>query len=284
MSGWQWNKKMTGGGVCARRALSQRYRARSVALTAVLAVLCEQSPALAAASRCADLRVENSVTECLSPEGREVFTSDGARLAFESAPAAPSPDPSAAIEIPQASLPPSPSPPVEPAPQNPAEQQPEELAPVNLPPVATLNEFLMNGDYTSLIGVQVREASSQLKGGGEVEGLAVEAVMPDSPAARAGIQPYRATTHYVIDGVFAAASFVFPPAMLLLVVADQSRVGTSFDLIIGVDGVRVTNILEFDDQVRNSKPGDIVYLNVVRKGRRLQIPVEMPRSTLAASK
>jgi hypothetical protein len=277
---------MTAGGVYARRALAQCYRARSTAFAMAVAMLWAQTPVLATAARCEKLRAEQTLADCLSAERGKALSPEGVKLAFDSAAAAPSipaPDPAAAIEIPQAYTPP-PAPPVEPAAQQPAELPTEELAPVNLPPVATLNEFLMNGDYTSLLGVRVREASAPLRNGGEVEGLAVEAVIPGSPAARAGIQPYRATTHYVIDGVFAAASFVFPPAMLLLVVADQSRVGTSFDLIIGVDGVRVTNILEFDDQVRNSKPGDIVYLNVVRKGKRVQIPVEMPRATIAASK
>jgi hypothetical protein len=227
----------------------------------------------------------------MSDCSRVPVAADSTKVAFNAATTSQSADPTAAIEIPQAASPPPPGPqpegpsPVESSLPNPVEQQPpEQVAPINLPPVATLNEFLMNGDYTSMLGVQVREATSSLNSGGEVEGLAVEAVTPNSPAARAGILPYRAATHYVIDGVFAAASFVFPPAMLFLVVADQSRIGTSFDLIIGVDGVRVTNILEFDEQVRNSKPGDIVYLNVVRKGRRIQIPVEVPRATVTANK
>ncbi|GEM_PF-1853512 len=165
----------------------------------------------------------------------------------------------------------------------PSESAGETLTPVNLPPVATLNEFLMNGSYTSVLGIEVREGSAPLADGTEVEGLVVQSVLPGSPAARAGIQPYRATTHYLIDGAFAAASLVFPPAMLVMAAVDQSRIGTSFDLVIGVDGVRVTNVLEFDDQVRNVKPGDIVYLNIVRGGKRLQIPVEMPSVSFATA-
>jgi hypothetical protein len=275
---------MVNGGLCTRRALAKSYCARLFALTASLLMLCGQTSALAAESKCAEIRAAGSLPTCLSADARGALASDRVKLAFGNEPtsmSSSSPDPSTATEIPQANLPP---PPEEQAPQNPVEQPPEQLVPVNLPPVATLNEFLTNGDYTSLLGVQVREASARLRSGVEVEGLQVEAVLPNSPAARAGIRPYRAAAHYMIDGVFAAASFVFPPAMLLLVVADQSRVGTSYDLIIGVDGVRVTNILEFDDQLRNCKPGDIVYVNLVRDGKRLQIPVEVPRSTSTASR
>ncbi|HXW83177.1 MAG TPA: PDZ domain-containing protein, partial [Candidatus Binataceae bacterium] len=56
-----------------------------------------------------------------------------------------------------------------------------------------------------------------------------------------------------------------------------SQIGERYDLIIGVDGERVTNSLDFEDRMRDLEPGEIVYLSVVRDGRRLQVKVTVPR-------
>jgi predicted metalloprotease with PDZ domain len=55
------------------------------------------------------------------------------------------------------------------------------------------------------------------------------------------------------------------------------RLGENYDLIIGVDGNRVTNFMDFHDQLREAQPGETVYLNILRGGKRLQLPVEMPQ-------
>jgi len=57
--------------------------------------------------------------------------------------------------------------------------------------------------------------------------------------------------------------------------------GESYDLIIGVDGTRVCDLLQFEDQTRGLRPGETVYLNIVRDGARLQIPVNLPPLTQA---
>jgi S1-C subfamily serine protease len=41
-------------------------------------------------------------------------------------------------------------------------------------------------------------------------------------------------------------------------------------------------LLQFEDQTRTLKPGDTVYLNIVRGGARLQIPVTLPSLTQAS--
>jgi S1-C subfamily serine protease len=46
-------------------------------------------------------------------------------------------------------------------------------------------------------------------------------------------------------------------------------------LIIGVDGSRVTNFLDFYDCMRNVQPGEIVYLNILRNGHRVQVPMQI---------
>ena len=63
--------------------------------------------------------------------------------------------------------------------------------------------------------------------------------------------------------------------MLAIPIAAQVSLGESYDLIIGVDGTRVTNYLDFEDRLRDIQPGEIVYLSIVRDGKRLQVPVHV---------
>ena len=79
-----------------------------------------------------------------------------------------------------------------------------------------------------------------------------------------------------------AASLVFPPAVLVVPVIETIQLGENYDLIIGVDGNRVTNFMDFQDQLREAQPGETVYLNILRGGERLQLPVEMPQQPNAA--
>ena len=67
-----------------------------------------------------------------------------------------------------------------------------------------------------------------------------------------------------------------PIAVLLVPVLEQVPLGESYDLIIGVDGSRVTNFLEFADRLGDVQPGEIVYLSVLRNGGLVQVPVQVP--------
>jgi S1-C subfamily serine protease len=76
---------------------------------------------------------------------------------------------------------------------------------------------------------------------------------------------------------------VFPPAILAVPVIDYSGVGESYDMIIGVDGSRVCNVLDFEDRMRNIQPGQTVYFNVVRNGKRMQVAVPITGLSTVAS-
>ena len=73
-------------------------------------------------------------------------------------------------------------------------------------------------------------------------------------------------------------ALLFPPAILAVAAVEQIRFGESYDMIIGVDGMRVTNFLDFEDLMRDVRPGEIVYLSIVRDGKRVQVPVQLPRT------
>jgi S1-C subfamily serine protease len=88
-------------------------------------------------------------------------------------------------------------------------------------------------------------------------GVLVTRILPGSPAARAGI---RDANDEVIVGNF--------------------RVPTGGDVILGVDGQDIASDNELHDIIEKHKPGDRVTINVLRDGRKIDIPVvlaEAPR-------
>ncbi|MGZ6241857.1 MAG: PDZ domain-containing protein, partial [Candidatus Binataceae bacterium] len=153
--------------------------------------------------------------------------------------------------------------------------------PLNEPQLHSLQEFMNEGVNTSPLGVELQEGARQTKNGREVDGLLVVALEPGSPAERAGVQAGHREAHDVLEGAAVAASLVFPPAVLAVPVIETIQLGENYDLIIGIDGNRVTNFMDFQDQLRDARPGETVYLNILRGGKRLQIPVEMPAPSSA---
>jgi hypothetical protein len=153
--------------------------------------------------------------------------------------------------------------------------------PLNEPQLHSLQEFMNEGVNTSPLGVELQEGARRTKSGREVDGLLVVALQPGSPAERAGVQAGHRQAHDVLEGAAVAASLVFPPAVLAVPVIETIQVGENYDLIIGVDGNRVTNFMDFQDQLRDAQPGETVYLNILRSGKRLQVPVEMPKPSAA---
>jgi hypothetical protein len=145
------------------------------------------------------------------------------------------------------------------------------------------NAYTADGAFTSPIGVELCEGSRKLAGGGDVEGLMVLEVMKGSPAASAGLHAYRHSAAKALTGVAVLAAVLFPPAMLALPVAvpaiEYSHVGENYDMIIGVDGSRVTNYLDFEDRMHDVRPGEIIYLSILRDGKRSQIKVFLPPSS-----
>lgn len=197
----------------------------------------------------------------------------------------------ATTEIPPAAQPVSP-PPAQPAATNGAAPAPQagsadyddgiiryehaKNADISGPPIGTLDDFMSEGDITSPLGFEVREDRRRLKSGAETQGLLIMAVVGGSPAARAGLRPYHRVVRDVLETAAVAGALLAPPVVLLVPVFDQVHLGESYDLIIGVDGSRVTNFLDFQDRLRDVQPGEIVYFSIVRNGERMQIPVPVP--------
>jgi PDZ domain len=145
------------------------------------------------------------------------------------------------------------------------------------PGIGSAEDFLLEGEDSVLpLGIKLSPDRRRLKSGEAVTGLLVRAVTSGGPADKAGVKPYRHAARSTLEAVSVAGAFFFPPAMLLVPVLESTQIGDSYDMIIGVDGFRVTSALEFEDCMRDVQPGEIVYLSVVRDGNRLQVPVTVP--------
>ncbi len=147
-----------------------------------------------------------------------------------------------------------------------------------MPPeqLKSLQEYDSGSEIITSSGMQLREDRRTLNSGEEADGLLVVGVRKGSPAEEAGLHAYNAAGHQMITGVAMAAAMFFPPALVLVPAIDYSSIGESYDLIIGVDGARVRNFLDYQDRTRDTQPGEMIYLSVVRDGKRLQITVPVP--------
>jgi hypothetical protein len=146
------------------------------------------------------------------------------------------------------------------------------------------------GELSTPFGMQLREARRKLKSGEEAHGLLITVVEKDSPAAAVGLHAYSHGVHDALNSVaMAGAVFLFlvpggQLAILLVPAAlDSMHVGESYDMIIGVDGTRVMNFLDFQDQMNDLQPGEVIYLSVVRNGKRVQVTMPVPSNALQAT-
>ncbi len=148
------------------------------------------------------------------------------------------------------------------------------------PKLANLDEFVSNDDtYESPVGALLQHNCTELTDRQPVCGLAVLEVRPGSAALAAGIRPYSGLGHTLLGAAVIGAAMVFPPAIAGLGFVEETHVGESFDLIIGVDGHRIRNISDFQDAISDLRIGDVIYLTVVRSGKRLQIPAKISWQT-----
>jgi S1-C subfamily serine protease len=127
-----------------------------------------------------------------------------------------------------------------------------------------------------LLGIEVNNGAVSVKGGHPVSGVEVLTAIPSGPGAAAGLQGRREGVQAALTVGLLAGAVFFPPAMLGMMVLQESGVGTSRELIIAVDGQRTRDVTDFREAIAKAKAGEIVYLTIVSGGRREQISVELP--------
>jgi hypothetical protein len=146
-----------------------------------------------------------------------------------------------------------------------------------------LSQYMSQDSVDSPIGFELREARRKLSSGEEADGLLIVDVKKGSAAALAGLHGYSRGAHNVLTGAAIVGSMFFPPVILLVPAIDYTQIGESYDMIIGVDGSRVANFLDFEDRTRDLQPGELIYLSIVRNGRRMQISIPVPPNFASAT-
>jgi hypothetical protein len=155
-----------------------------------------------------------------------------------------------------------------------------------MPPeqLRSIQQFDSEGELSTPFGMQLREAKRSLKSGEEADGLLIISVTKDGPAAALGLRPDNHTVHDTIAAAAMVGSLFSGGLSVLVIPAlDYMQVGESYDMIIGVDGSRVTNFLDFQDRMRDLQPGEVVYLSILRDGKRLQLTMPVTANTLQAA-
>jgi S1-C subfamily serine protease len=133
-----------------------------------------------------------------------------------------------------------------------------------------------NEDQVPALGIEVTNGESKLTRGPSVIGIKVISVDPGGPAAIAGLQTERVIVRTALTAALAVGGLFVPPAMVAAILVSQSDVGESHDLIIAVDGERTRDIVDLQDALSRADDGEIVYLVVVRAGRRQCVAVRLP--------
>ncbi len=126
------------------------------------------------------------------------------------------------------------------------------------------------------LGMTVSEDSAKLSTGEHVNGVAILAVAEASPACDAGLGKLtgRAQAAVVVAPIAEIALLVlYPPAADAVAEGTQGVIAHGRDVIIAVDSNRTRNLPEFYDAIQNASPGEIVYLTVIRGGRRVFLSV-----------
>lgn len=113
------------------------------------------------------------------------------------------------------------------------------------------------------LGITVRY-TTQCYLGMEERGLEVETVDPNSPAAQAGLQATTGMTAIGAAGT-TASGMLGPLNMLVMPLLEHGgALGQGGDLIVAVDDRRVRDQGDLETAMARLKPGDTMYLTVIR--------------------
>ncbi|MBV8452397.1 MAG: PDZ domain-containing protein [Deltaproteobacteria bacterium] len=118
------------------------------------------------------------------------------------------------------------------------------------------------------LGISVMNGTTQLEGKRPIKGVRIRSVLPRTAAAIAGLRGEQAAVSAFLTAGFVVAGMFFPPAALGAIVVQNASIGESYDVIIAIDGQRTRNVHELRQALAGATSGELVYLVLVRDGRR----------------
>jgi S1-C subfamily serine protease len=121
------------------------------------------------------------------------------------------------------------------------------------------------------LGLEVADGKGRLTTGTYVRGVRVIRIFPDGPAARSGFRDEHRVGKMVVVGALLALGLFFPPVIFVDRALENSSDLDSYGTIIAVGSERIHNLVELQNKI--SRGGPIVYLSMIRGGRREQIRI-----------
>jgi len=136
------------------------------------------------------------------------------------------------------------------------------------------------------LGISVQRIETHSTPGRSIEGLEVVGVDPDSPAALAGLKGRSGMTTLGASGATAGALMAPLDIALMPLLNKTGQLGRTGDLIVAIDDRRVDSELDLETALGDAKPGDTIYLTIVRYGNAgthhlTKIPVKLGKQAVA---
>lgn len=138
------------------------------------------------------------------------------------------------------------------------------------------------------LGIGVQTIYSNDRPGGLVNGLEVVSVDRNSPAAIAGLHRRGKMTSVGESGATVGA--LMPPLNLFVMplLKKTGSLGEGGDLIVAIDDRRVANDFDLQSELQSLKPGDTIYLTIVRSAKNgprqtLKVPIMLGDASKAVA-
>jgi PDZ domain len=119
-----------------------------------------------------------------------------------------------------------------------------------------------SGNVTSCLGMRLKYTNYCFKGA-EEHGLEVTSIDRNSPAERAGLKQ-TGTKGGMLAAAETASALIGPLQLFTNHFIEKAAEGDRGDLIVAVDDQRIRSQADFNDAMAKARPGDTMYLTVVR--------------------